>query len=455
MTARRERNDKLAEILAESGLTYETLAKATRAIAAEAGVTVRTSRSAVHAWVASGAIPAGDTPLYVAEALSRKLRRPVTVTELGLGQGNSTELTVAPPEARAYDLGRLIVNNRRDFLKVAFSYTALTYPLSVITPQTAAATLRDAGTNRRVSTSEVATVRQFTETFRAADERLGGGHGLAVIAVFLSDVISPMLSGTFQNSDVRRSAFEAASAHATLVGWKCHDAGKPGPAQHFYNLAFQLACEADPAGLAAWTMRALAHQALDLGHPAGTVDLAEAALARARGRVDRHTEALLLITAARAHGANGNRAAAASLIAAAQEAASAGSCGLPFYAAAAGPTAAVVASHTGRTLTEMGDHAAAERHYREALNERVEDTYRRGRALTLANIGNALAAQIRPEEAVIMWGRSLDLMGDLDSHRARQELNQIRATLTLYTKRKIHGAADLDQRVSLLSAPPA
>ncbi|MFI5756649.1 hypothetical protein [Streptomyces sp. NPDC051569] len=215
----------------------------------------------------------------MAEALTRKLRRPVTVAEIGLGPDGSTDLMVSPVAA-ASDLGRLIVHNRRDFLALAFSTSAVLFPLT-FDRQAAATTLRSAGSGRRVGPDEVATVRQFTETFRAADERLGGGHGLAVVAVFLSDVVSPMLNGAFPNDQVRRGAFEAAAALATLVGWKCHDFGREGAAQRFYQLAYRFACESDPAGHAAWAMRALVHQAIDVRQPAGTVELAEAALVRA------------------------------------------------------------------------------------------------------------------------------------------------------------------------------
>ncbi|MFE2727142.1 tetratricopeptide repeat protein [Kitasatospora sp. NPDC059327] len=193
-------------------------------------------------------------------------------------------------------------------------------------------------------------------------------------------------------------------------------------------------------------MRALTHQALDLGHPIGTIDLAEAALARARGRIDRRTESLLLITAARAHGASGDPDTAA-----AQDAAHTSTDNLPAYAAAAGPTTAVVASHTGRTLTEMGDHAAAERHYRATLTERTETVYRRGRALTFANLGRAVAAQNRHEEAVQLLGRSVDLMDCLASHRAHHEIARIRPLLAMYARRGIRGAADLAHRAAQLT----
>ncbi|GAA1400282.1 Tat pathway signal protein [Kitasatospora putterlickiae] len=452
MTHHREPNRRLAAVIAEAGCTYEALAKAVRAIAAETGGSLRTSKAAVHQWVAAGAAPAGRTPAYIAEALSRKLNRTVTVAEIGLGhdpaEGAPSHGSMAhDPLATAADLGRLIMLRRRDLLALTFSTAAVDLPLTY-DHGAASALLRSLTAGRRVGAHEVVTVRQFTEMFRATDERLGGGHGLVAVTSYLTDVVTPMLKGTFATADVRAAAFGAASELANLIGWKLHDTGREGAAQQVYLLAHQLACEADPAGHAAWAMRALAHQALDLGHTRGCVDLAEAALVRARGKTDRRTEALLLVTAARAHGATGNGPRAAELILAAEDALLAADDPVPAYAAAAGPPAATLASHTGRTLTAMNDHTAAERHYRTALRNRIPRTYHRMRATTLANIAKSVAAQHRAEEAVALWSKSLDLMDGLDSKRNRHDMHTMRSALAAYARRGIPGAADLARRAS-------
>lgn len=64
----------------------------------------------------------------------------------------------------------------------------------------------------------------------------------------------------------------------------------------------------------------MTHQALDLGHPDSCVELAEEALRRASGKVDRQTEALLLATCARAYGTSGEGAEAARALLAAEDA---------------------------------------------------------------------------------------------------------------------------------------
>lgn len=188
-------------------------------------------------------------------------------------------------------------------------------------------------------------VRQITAAFSAADERLGGGHGLTTVTAYLADTAAPMLRGRFPNEALRRAAFGAVAELAYLAGGKHHDLGQEGAAQRYYQVGYQLAWEADPHGHAAWMMHALAHQALSLKQPHHCVDLVEGAL----GHVDGQTEALLRITHARAYAAIGERPAAARALLAAEDALLRDDVPQPSYSRVSGPAAGTVASHTART----------------------------------------------------------------------------------------------------------
>ncbi|GAA1230751.1 hypothetical protein GCM10009665_21430 [Kitasatospora nipponensis] len=446
MAARREPNERLAAVIAEAGCTYEALAKQVRTTATEAGETLHTSRSAVFSWV-NGGTPTGSTASYLAEALSRLAKRRVTVPEIGLGCDGIGEEMSADPLAAAADLGRFAMLHRRDFLTTTFTVAAVGLPLTY-DHRAVAATLRAARSGGRIGAEEVSSVRQLTEMFRITDDRLGGGHGLTAVTVYFSDTVIPLLSCRFPSDQVRREAYGAAATLACLVGWKHHDLGREGAAQRFYLLGYQLACESEPDGHGAWMMRALTHQALDVRQPAHCIELAEAALSRARGKVDRKTEALLLVTAARAYGARGEGEKAASALMSAEDAMLATDDAVPSYAAASGPVAATVASHTAKTLTELRDHRAAERHYRMALADRTPETYQRVHGLTMANLAKSVAAQRRHDEALELWSRSLDFMGGVASDRNRKELTIMRSVLVGYRQRGIPGAAALDQRAA-------
>ena len=183
-----------------------------------------------------------------------------------------------------------------------------------------ARTLRARTGRNLVGQEEIDVVRHITAAFSAADERLGGGHGLTTVTAYLADTAAPMLRARFSNERLRAAAFGAVAELAYLAGWKHHDLGHEGAAQRYYQVGYQLGCEADPHGHAAWMMRALAHQALSLKQPHHCVDLIEGALARGREHVDGRTEALFHITHARAYAATGEKAYAARALLAAEDA---------------------------------------------------------------------------------------------------------------------------------------
>ncbi|MFD9622893.1 tetratricopeptide repeat protein [Streptomyces virginiae] len=448
MAESRTPNANLAAVIAEAGVTYFALAREIRAVAGEAGERLSTAPSAVAYWVAGGS-PSGRTGTYIAEALTRKVKRRVTTAEIGLGSAGIGMAMGADPLATAADLGRSVMLRRREFINAAFATAAVGLPLAY-DHEVVAATFKAAGSGGSVGAEEVAVVRQLTEMFRSADEKLGGGHGLTTVTSYLTDTVAPMLAARFPSAAVREDAFGAAAQLACLVGWKHHDLGREGAAQQYYLLGYQLACESDPDGHGAWLMRAMTHQALDLGHPHSCTELAEEALRRASGKVDRQTEALLLVTCARAYGSNGASGRAAAALLAAESALSDTREPVLSYSAASGPVAATVASHTGKTLTAMKDYSAAERHYRTAMLARTPGTYQRGHALTMMNLGKSVAAQHRHEEAIGLWNRSLDFMDGVASDRSRQEIRSIRRTAAGYRRRGVPGAANLDQRATEL-----
>ncbi|MGH3939641.1 MAG: hypothetical protein ACRDTG_13625 [Pseudonocardiaceae bacterium] len=305
----RSPNHRLRERIAACGLSYDGVARAVVRIAAENGEALGTNKSAVAHWVA-GVEPSERTAVYLAEALSRRAGRPVTLTQLGLAVGSEPELVGTQPIETATLLGRADIEHR-GFLATAV-YTASDVTMLLDYDHEPVSRLLRARTGQgRVGAEEVAVVRQITKAFAAADEVLGGGHGLSTVAAYLADTTAPMLYGRFANDKTRRAAFGAAAELSWLLGWKHHDLGQEGGAQRYYLLGFQLAVEADPHAHAAWMMRAVAHQALSLKQRRHCLDLVQGALERAEGYADGATEALLHITHARAYAALGEKPQAA------------------------------------------------------------------------------------------------------------------------------------------------
>ncbi|MER5382655.1 tetratricopeptide repeat protein [Streptomyces sp. NPDC002688] len=444
MAAQREPNSRLRDAI---GCTYEVLAKDIRRIAAENGETLQTNKSAVSHWVNGTRQPIGRTGRYLAEALSRRAGRTVTLTEIGLRTPDAEELDSdeRDPVLAATELGRADVERRRFLAVAAFTTAGIAMPLAHDHEATTRMLRARTGTSA-VGAEDVDVVRQITAAFSAADERLGGGHGLTTVTAYLADTAAPMLRGRYPNEALRRAAFGAVAELAYLAGWKHHDLGQEGAAQRYYQVGYQLACEADPHGHAAWMMRALAHQALSLKQPRHCVNLVEGALTCGLGHVDGQTEALLHITHARAYAATGEKPAAARALLAAEDALLRDDGPQPTYSCVSGPAAGTVASHTARTLTDLSDHVGTEQQHRDALVRWDPEKYKRVHALTYADLGDSLAAQARADEAVAAWSQALILMEGMTSDRTRKAITSLRSTLSVYQRRKVPGAAELARR---------
>lgn len=450
------RNQDLADLIQEAGCTYESLARAVTLIAAENGDQgLRTNRSAVAHWV-KGVTPAGATPAYLAEALSRRLGRPVSPADLGLdaygpvGAGRIPAPYDPDPSAltalcRA-DLGTPMV--RRSVL-----FSAALLPLS-------AAWLREADDRGRrahavtaqagtvlVGEAEVSTVRQITRAFNIADETLGGGHGRDAVVQYLVTDVAAYLRGRYSSESIRAAMNGAAAELAYLAGWKAHDMQMEGIAQRYYSHALQLAHQTGDRAHAGWVLRILAHQALDLNQTSGAVGLAEHAWHVARGRVSPATEALYAVTAARAHAAAGNRKAAIRAIQQAEDGvADSQTSDVPSWAALAGNAAATVTSNAGKTFTALGDHREAEARFTGSAGLRATEGFRRAGALNLAQVAEAQAAQGRADEACRSWETAFDHMPGVNSARHRAAIGRARGYLSQYARRRVPGAAVVNDR---------
>ncbi|GAA2129614.1 Tat pathway signal protein [Kitasatospora kazusensis] len=444
MAAHKEPNTRLRDALSATNWTYEALAFTVRRVAAENGETLRTNKSAVSHWI-DGARPSGQVGHYIAEALSRRAGRPVTLTEIGFAAAEDSLAASVDPVLTATNLGRADVERRRFLAIAAFTTAGVAMPLSY-EHEAASRLIRARSGTALVGEEEVDVVRQITAVFSAADERLGGGHGLTTVTAYLADTAAPMLRARFPSEQVRRQAFGAVAELAYLAGWKHHDLGQEGAAQHYYQVGYQLACEADPRGHAAWMMRALAHQALSLKQPHHCVALIENALARCLGYIDGQTEALLHITHARAYAATGEKSAAAKALLAAEDALAGHHEPQPSFSLVSGPAAGTVASHTARTLTDLADHAGTEQQHRAALIRWDSEKYKRVHMLTYADLGDSLAAQARADEAVAAWSQAMNLMEGMSSDRTRKAISSIRPSLAIYRRRGVPGATELERR---------
>ncbi|RZU50137.1 hypothetical protein EV385_1902 [Krasilnikovia cinnamomea] len=410
-------------------------------------------RSHVSHWVA-GVTPSGRLPALLCEVLSRRLRRAVTPEEIGLTcaarpadgmLGWDTDTLVS-----LRDLGGAYVDaaRRRVLATTAYSLAALALPDPAWWARMAAL-VRAPSEGAQVGRGDVAAVREAVALFSRMDQRRGGGHARSAVVQYLNSDVAVFLRGRYSDDGVRRDIFSVGSELAYLSGWMAFDNGEHAAAQGFFNVSVKLAAEADDPAMAAHVLRAMAHQAVDLGHHREAQQLAAASMDRNRYNAACYRErALLGIVNARALAAGKqSKDAAQALLRAESDLRSAESGDdepqrVFFFAEAS------LAHETACTLRDMGDLRGAVQQFRRSVRTRSAASFTRTHAVTLGYLGAVQARQGEVEAACRSWGCALDAMEGVRSGRTRQVAATIRGTLSPLRGRRIRLIDDVDARAA-------
>ncbi|WP_334027613.1 hypothetical protein, partial [Nocardia terpenica] len=352
------------------------------------------------------------------------------------------------PVATLLNLGRADVE-RRAFLRAGYS-TALSGSVLLPhwfrhTPTRAPATRT--GT-RHVGEADVAAVREVADVFSRMDQRLGGGHGRTAVAQYLTNDVTHYLNGSFTSDAVRREMFSASAELAYLAGWMAFDNNEHAIAQRYLAASTKLATEADDAPLTGHVLRAMAHQAIDLGHPELGLQLAEDSVSGSRyTHACPRERALLKVVHAKALSAAGRRAESAkALLQAEQDLAAVSGDDEPrrvfFFGEAS------LAHETACALRDSGNLTAAEEQFELSVEKRNTKGFKRTHAVTLGYLGTVQAKRGELEQACATWTSSLDAMDGVLSGRTRNVARDIRATVTPYLGQRIDGINEIAERAT-------
>lgn len=449
------RNTRLESLIRELGWSQERLAAHFRRTAAESGESrlLTVTRSHISQWL-RGVRPSGRAPTILCETLSRGLGRVVTLADIGLDDGSALVPLVPAWDVETVsglvELGSadLDMNRRQALAQTAYSAVGLAVPPEAWWEERLdRARHRRSTTNLVVTGDDVDAVREMTTFFSRRDQRRGGTAGRAAVVAYLRTDVANLVRGSFDSEQTRLALMAAAGELAYLAGWTAFDAGEHGLAQGYFTLALQLTAEADDGPLAGHILRAMAHQAVDLGHPRRALDLAGASLDRRRyGHASARERALLGVVHARAEAAAGNRAGAVRALRRAEDdlrAAADGGAPEParvfFFAEAS------LAHETACALRDLGDLKGAEREFQRSVRTRQAGPFARTHAVTLGYLGEVQARQGHLDEAVATWGRALDAMDAVRSGRTRDVVVRMRRSLSPF-RRRGGAAADLDER---------
>jgi hypothetical protein len=306
---------------------------------------------------------------------------------------------------------------------------------------------RQSPTGRHVGRSDVAAVRDMVQLFSRVDQKRGGGHARTAVVQYLTEDVVAGLHGRFTGERLRCEMFAAASELSYLAGWMAFDNGLHALAQRYFRASVKLAAEADDPAMAGHVLRAMAHQAVDLGHHRQALDLAAASVdGRRYFEACPRERALLKVVQARALATAGDRSTATRALLRAES---------DLTAAKPGDTEpdrvfffgeASLAHETACALRDTGDAAGAISQFRRSVRTRHTSAFTRTHAVTLGFLGAARAQLGEVEHACATWSRALDAMDGVRSDRTRQVARNIRTVLSSFRGRNIPAVADTDSR---------
>lgn len=450
----RTRNEQFAKAVAMAKWSYDACASSIRAVAAEAGVDLTPTRSNVAYWIA-GVQPTGQTPGFIAEAFTRRLGYPVSARDLGFRPGSDSRSGHTLHDWLENDpVADLVTVGRDDLYRRDMAVKTL-YSLALAVPLASWQEIAERGAkvqrgSSAVGRSEIDSVREMVAAFSRADERFGGGNGRTAAVAYLITDVAAYLRGRYESDSARQEMFSAAAELAYLIGWKSFDSADHGLAQTWYLRALRLANEASDGPLGGFILRAMAHQAVDLGHGKACADLAGSSLETAQTHGSPGLVALLTVVKARGHAAQHEPRAAISAIREAETALAHADWGAepPWLGRAGGFDVASLANQIAQCLRDLGDLGQAEMQFKRSVAMRNSKAHQRIHSLTLANLADIEFSRGVLDGAYRHWNAALDEMPGVRSTRAVVAVRSMRKRLASLGSRTSVQARELNQRAT-------
>ncbi|SFC78286.1 transcriptional regulator [Streptomyces aidingensis] len=441
--ATRTPNHALARVIEEAGLTYAQVASAVNRAAAQAGMTLHYTQPSVSQWV-KGTLPRETVRPFILEVLTRRLGRPITSSEVGFPSG------LVAPHTRRQDVVEGLVElgvadiARRGVINAGLFSVAMSIPdWPDVVGRTKAVR---AGRVQRVGMAEVEVVRAMTQKISGLDDEFGGRHARPMAVGFLIGSVGPYLVAS-ATLEVRKAMLAATADLCYLIGYMAVDEGLHGLAQHYYVKALELAGAAEDHLTYCTTLRGMSVQAVDLGHSAQALRLADAAAAASPAAGPRK-RGFLAGQQAHAYAAMGDRRAAMRYLREAEVALEKAESRPGF----GGYDPSTLAYHEGQVRYEMGDLPGSVAAFK-LCDQLRDDVYRRTRVRQNAFLAERQLAVGLLEEACATWGSVLDEYPLVNSGRADEKVAIMKASLRPYLGHR--AARGLYERAQAATAPPS
>ncbi|QKW26713.1 transcriptional regulator [Streptomyces seoulensis] len=420
-------NTLLDAILDEAGISHAGLAAHVNRAGRARGLTLRYEHTAVGRWL-KGQRPRGQVPDLICEVLAARLRRTVTLDDIGLGVPGGP----AAPHAtslsgfvdRATALWRSDERQRPHVLDApAVTGTPAVMPVwEWENPPEDVDVSR--GGRHRVTPADIETLRAARTHYEQMYRKAGGVATRGRVVGFLNTETAPLLRGGYPDA-VGRKLHRATGALVAVAGICAYDSDAHGLAQRYFHQALRLAKAGGDRGLGAYVIALPVNQSLFLREHRQAVAFAEAAL-RAAGRdITPALASDLYAMQAKAYAHLGDGTSALSRIRRAERAAERIRPGQePDETGYVQP--GLVNVQVAEALLSLGDLAAAEEHATAAVDTPAHD---RGRVHRLAMLSTIELRRGDADKAVATAVLMAEQARGMESQRLRDRLRAVREHL--------------------------
>jgi tetratricopeptide (TPR) repeat protein len=434
-------NTLLDALLDEAGMSHAGLAAHVNQAGRARGLALRYEHTAVARWL-KGQRPRGQVPDLICEVLGGRLRRPVTLDDIGLGVAGDAVVPHGTPLSgfveRATALWRSDEQNRPHLMGVA----AVTGTPAVMPVWEWENPPEDADVSRRgrtrVGSGDIETLRAARAHYELMYRRAGGMATRSRIVGFLNAEAAPLLRGAYGDA-VGRQLHRAAGGLVAVAGICAYDSDALGLAQRYFHQALRLAKASGDRGLGAYVIALLVNQALFLGEYRQAVAFAEAALRAARREITPALAADLHAMQAKAYAHLGDSTAALRCIHRAEADAERISPGRePDETGYVQP--GLVNVRAAEALLSLGDLAGARENAAAAVRTPTHD---RGRVHRLAILSQIQLRQGEADGAARTAVEMAERVRGMESQRLRDRLREVRGHLVASGSDDAGEAADL------------
>ncbi|WP_438315760.1 transcriptional regulator [Streptomyces sp. HUAS TT3] len=420
-------NTLLDALLAEAGMSHAGLAAHVNQAGRSRGLALRYEHTAVTRWL-KGQRPRGQVPDLICEVLGGRLRRPVSLDDVGLGlPGQPTGPHSSPLRGfvdRAAALWRSDQQGRFPLLTTE----AVTGTPAVIPVWEWENPPEDADVSRdgplRIGPEHIEILRAARAHYELMYRRSGGVATRARIVRFLGSETAPMLRGSYPD-ELGRRLHRAAGSLVAVAGICAYDSDAHGLAQRYFHQALRLAKASGDRGLGAYVIALLVNQSLHLREHRQAVAFAEAALRCASRDTTPALTADLYAMQAKAYAQLGDPAAALACIRHAEAAAGRIRPGSePDETGYVQP--GLVNVQVAEALLSLGDLDAAHEQAAAAVGTPAHD---RGRVHRLAMLCEVQLRQGEADGAAATAAEMAERVRGMESLRLRDRLRAVREQL--------------------------